>query len=125
MKRVSIALLAFALATPLAQGEIEVTKAALREHVLKLINRDRKLYSLPPVQLDPGVSTLADDYCREQIRTGVTGHYGVDGLSPYMRYSFAGGNDGTSENAAAWSANYTFSERALYEMMRRSEEAMM
>jgi hypothetical protein len=30
-----------------------------------------------------------------------------------------------SENAAAWSANYTFSERALYEMARRSEDAMM
>ena len=42
-----------------------------------------------------------------------------------MRYSFAGGNDSVSENAAAWSASYSFSDRALYEMMRRSEEAMM
>jgi uncharacterized protein YkwD len=125
MKRVGIALLAFALATPLAQGEIDVTKATLREHVLKLINRDRKLYNLPPVQLDLTVSTQADEYCREQIRTGTTGHFGIDGLTPYMRYSFAGGNDGTSENAAAWSASYTFSERALYEMSRRSQDAMM
>jgi hypothetical protein len=42
-----------------------------------------------------------------------------------MRYSFAGGNDGVSENAAAWSANYVFNERALYEMSRRSQDAMM
>ena len=125
MKRVAIAVIAFALATPLAQGEIDVTKTTLREHVLKLINRDRKLYNLPPVQLDPIASAHADDFCREQIRTGTTGHYGTDGLSPYMRYSFAGGNDGSSENAAAWSANYTFNERALYEMSRRSQDAMM
>jgi hypothetical protein len=42
-----------------------------------------------------------------------------------MRYSFAGGNDGVSENAAAWSANYHLGDRALYEMMRRSQQAMM
>lgn len=125
MKRIFITLLLLALATPLAQGEIDVTKATLREHVLKLINRDRKLYNLPPVQLDLTVSTQADEYCREQIRTGTTGHFGIDGLAPYMRYSFAGGNDGTSENAAAWSASYTFNERALYEMSRRSQDAMM
>lgn len=125
MKRILIALAALALATPLAQGEIDVTKATLRAHVLKLINRDRQLYNLPPVQLDLAVSTIADDFCREQIRTGTTGHFGIDGLSPYMRYSFAGGNDGTSENAAAWSASYNFTDRALYEMSRRSQDAMM
>jgi hypothetical protein len=42
-----------------------------------------------------------------------------------MRYSVAGGNDGISENAAAWSATYAFSDRALYELVRRSEDAMM
>jgi hypothetical protein len=131
MKRIAIALaaLALALATPLAQGEIDVnvdvTRATLREHVLKLINRDRKLYNLPPVQLDLPVSGIADDFCREQIRTRTTGHFGIDGIPPYMRYAFAGGNDGISENAAAWSAGYTFSERALYEMSRRSQDAMM
>ena len=125
MKQTFITLLSLALATPLAQGEIDVTKATLRAHVLKLINRDRKLYNLQPVQLDLAVSTFADTYCHEQIRTGTTGHYGIDGLSPYMRYSFAGFNDATSENAAAWSANYTFTERALYEMSRRSQDSMM
>jgi uncharacterized protein YkwD len=125
MKRALFALLALALATPLAQGGGDVTKATLRAQVLKLINRDRQYYNLPPVQLDLDVSTFADDFCREQIRTGTTGHFGVDGLAPYMRYSFAGGGDGTSENAAAWSATYAFSDRALYEMSRRSQDAMM
>jgi len=130
MKRAIYAFIAvwtLILAAPLAQGEgpIDETRFALRQEFIRIINRDRKHYGLPPVELDPWASNVADGYCKQQIRAGTTGHFSVDGQSPYMRYSFAGGNDGVSENAAAWSANYTFSDRALYEMMRRSEEAMI
>ena len=125
MKRAAIAVLLFTLAMPVAKSDIDETKATLRKHVLELINRDRRYFGLPPVQLDPVVSAFADDYCRSQIRNGTTGHVDVDGYKPYMRYSFAGVHDGLSENAAAWSANYRFSDRALYEMSRRSQDAMM
>jgi uncharacterized protein YkwD len=120
------ALLALA-ATPLASGEdpAEETRMTLRESMLRLINRDRKQFGLKPVELDLHVSTLADNYCRTQIRNGTTGHFTTDGNAPYMRYSFAGGNDAVSENAAAWSANYNFDARSLYEMLRSSEESMM
>lgn len=120
---ISIAVILFA--TPLAHSDIDTTRATLREHVLRLINRDRALYNLPPVQLDLEASGIGDDYCRAQIRNGTTGHYTTDGVAPYARYSFAGGNDAVSENAAAWSASYKFSDRALYEMARRSQDAMM
>ncbi|HUP63041.1 MAG TPA: CAP domain-containing protein [Thermoanaerobaculia bacterium] len=125
MKALSIAVIAATLATPLAHSDMEETRTTLRQHVLQLINRDRALYNLPPVQLDVESSAMGDEYCRTQIRNGTTGHFTTDGHTPYMRYSFAGGNDGVSENAAAWSATYAFSERALYEMARRSQDAMM
>jgi len=125
MKRVFLSIAIMMLASPVAHSDIDETRTTLREHVLKLINRDRKIYNLPPVQLDLEASAVGDDYCRRQIRNGTNGHFTTDGLAPYMRYSFAGGNDGLSENAAAWSANYLFSERALYEMARRSQDAMM
>lgn len=125
MKRTLIAVVALLLASPLAHSDIDVTKATLRAYALKLINRDRALHGLAPVALDSEVSTLGDQYCAEQIRNRTTGHYTTDGLPPYMRYSLAGGNDGVTENAAAWSASYRFNERALYEMARRSQEAMM
>lgn len=129
MKKLVILLAFFALAigSPVAQstGALEETKTTLREHVLKLINRDRALYNLPPVQLDIPASAIGDDYCRAQIRNRTTGHFTTDGRPPYMRYSLAGGDDGVSENAAAWSANYRFNDRALYEMARRSQDAMM
>src|SRR5688572_6908111 len=125
MKRVFLSIAIMMLASPVAHSDIDETRTTLREHVLKLINRDRKIYNLPPVQLDLEASAIGDDYCRRQIKNGTNGHFTTDGLAPYMRYSFAGGNDGVSENAAAWSANYAFSERALYEMARRSQDAMM
>jgi uncharacterized protein YkwD len=115
------------LAAPLAQGDApgDETRFTLRDELLRLVNRDRAQFGLTPVALDPVASALADDYCRQQIRNGTTGHFTLDGLAPYMRYSLSGGNDGVSENVAAWSANYGFSDRALYDMMRRSEKAMM
>jgi uncharacterized protein YkwD len=125
MKPLALALVAAVLATPLARSDVEETKTTLRAHVLKLINRDRELHRLPPVALDHAASILGDEYCRAQIAGRITGHFSLDGYSPYMRYSFAGGNDSVSENAAAWSATYAFSERALYEMSRRSHDAMM
>jgi uncharacterized protein YkwD len=125
MKRALLSIAIMMLASPLAHSDIDETRTTLREHVLRLINRDRQLYNLPPVELDLAASAIGDEYCRTQIRNGTNGHFTTDGLAPYMRYSFAGGNDGVSENAAAWSANYTFTERALYEMSRRSQDAMM
>jgi uncharacterized protein YkwD len=129
MKKLILALLviAFTFGATLAQGEgaSDETRMTLRAELLRMINHDRARFGLHPVLLDAQASAIADAYCQAQIRNGTTGHFTTDGEAPYMRYSFAGGNDGVSENAAAWSANYSFSDRALYDMMRRSEAAMM
>ena len=128
MKRLVLTLVAAVIVSaPLAQGggASDETRITLRHEMLRLINRDRARHGLNAVELDPYVSVQADAYCRTQIQNGTTGHFTIDGQSPYMRYSFAGGNDGASENAAAWSASFNFSERALYDMMRQSQQAMM
>ncbi len=125
MKRALVTIAVILFATPVAHSDMDVTRTTLREQVLRLINRDRALYKLPPVELDVAVSTMADEYCRTQIRNRTTGHFTTDGIAPYARFSFAGFNDAVSENAAGWSANYAFNDRALYEMARRSEDAMM
>src|SRR5215472_15733752 len=119
MKRVSLIAAVVIFAATLAQGEgaVDETRIALRQEFLRLVNRDRTSFGLPPVTLDPFSSSVTDNYCRAQIRNGTTGHFTIDGQAPYMRYSFAGGNDAVSENAAAWSANYRFTDRALYEMI--------
>ena len=129
MKRLMLTLLASALTfgATFAQGDgaSEETRMTLRAEMLRMINRDRARVGLTPVELYPDASAVADTYCKLQIRNRTSGHFTLDGQAPYMRYSFAGGNDGLSENAAAWSANFGFSDRALLDMMRRSQEAMM
>ncbi len=126
MKRFPVfGLMVLAASVALGASRAEETRLTLRQEFLRLINSDRKAHGLRPVELDSWTSSLADEYCRAQLRNGTTGHFTTDGQAPYMRYSFAGGSDGVSENAAAWSASYRFSDRALYEMIRRSEEAMM
>lgn len=127
MRKAILVILAVILAAPFAQGEgpIDETKFTLRGELLRLVNRDRKQFGLAPVELDTFASDVADNYCRQQIREKTSGHFGIDGLTPYMRYAFAGGNDSVSENAAAWSATFSFGARALYEMMHRSQDAMM
>lgn len=120
-------LLSVLLVTPFAQGrgKNEELKFALRQDLLARINRDRAAHGLRPVQLDPHASEIADRYCEQQIGNRTTGHFTTDGLPPYMRYSLAGGDHGVSENAAAWSANYNFSDAAVSELVRTSQDAMM
>lgn len=110
--------------TPVVNAS-EEGRTTLRVQLLRMINRDRARFGLRPLELDATSSALADTYCRQQIRNRTLGHFGIDGETPYMRYSFGGGNDGLSENAAAWSNDDGFSERSLYDMMRRSEASMM
>ena len=129
MKRLLLTLLASMLTfgATFAQGDgaADETRMTLRAELLRMINRDRQRIGLPQVELDPDASAVADIYCKQQIRNRTSGHFTLDGLAPYMRYSFAGGNDGLSENAAAWSASFGFGDRALLDMMRRSHDAMM
>src|SRR5258708_17415510 len=120
MRRLLAALALFltaAAATPGVQGEdpAEETRMTLRASMLRLINRDRKQFGFKPVELELRASTLADLYCRAQIRNRTTGHFTLDGMAPYMRYSFAGGHAPPSEHAAARSAGYNFNANALYQ----------
>jgi uncharacterized protein YkwD len=123
---VPIAFIAFVL-TPLAQGRpaIQEIRDGLRLMHLQQINRERALEGLPAVRLDSHSSLIADAYCETQLREGTTGHYLTDGMPPYMRYSMAGGNDGLSQNVAAWSANYTFTDTMLSDLMQQSLGAML
>lgn len=115
------------VASPVLHGLAlkEDTRALLRQTILTAINKDRAVHGLPAVQLDPHASEMADRFCRTQISERTTGHFTTDGKPPYMRYSLAGGSDGLSQNAAAWSANYAFTEDVLADLVRESQREMM
>lgn len=109
----------------LAAAASDGTRSMLRQTILAGINHDRGLHGLSPVQLDPHASEMADRFCRTQVSERTSGHFTTDGKPPYMRYSLSGGSDGLSQNTAAWSANYEFSEEALPGLVRESQREMM
>src|SRR6266498_5433708 len=83
MKRLLLTLLAFALTfgATFAQGDgaADETRMTLRAEMLRMINHDRQRYGLAPLELDPDASSVADTYCRLQIRNRTSGHFTLDG----------------------------------------------
>lgn len=106
-------------------ADASTVRRAAREELLGRINRDRLAGGVPAVALDETFSAIADRHCERQIRERTVGHFSLDGLAPYARYSQAGSNDGIAENAVAWSAGYAFGPASIIDLARRSHEAMM
>ena len=67
-------------------------------YVLELINSERRDAGLDPVALgdNPAAQIHADNMLEECF----SGHWGIDGLLPYMRYSLAGGYQSNAENVS-------------------------
>lgn len=74
---------------------------AEKEYMLELINLERAKVGAPPVVL--GDNIAAQLHAESALENCFTGHWGVDGLKPYMRYSLAGGYQSNGENASGLS----------------------
>lgn len=84
-----------------------------KRYMLELINAERMKTGVSPVVLgNNGAAQLHAESCLEH---GLSGHWGIDGLKPYMRYSLAGGYQSNSENASGLRYHITISDgyRAL------------
>ncbi|MDA0194197.1 MAG: hypothetical protein O2887_00135 [Bacteroidetes bacterium] len=68
---------------------------------LEVVNKSRKQYKAPPVQLDILASRIANKQCKEAAEQGFRGHWNTRGEKPYQRYAFGGGTDHVTENASA------------------------
>lgn len=121
--RVLALLLALTVTIP-ATAEPSV-RDQVRVELLDRINRDRERHGLRPVELDKVASEIADQYCGAQVETGTRGHFSIDGLAPYMRYSFAGVHDNVLENAASWSARDVVPESVITELAQKSHSEMI
>ena len=66
--------------------------------MLDLINEERVKAGVPPVTL--GDNIAAQLHAENSLANCFSGHWGVDGLKPYMRYSLAGGYQSNGENGS-------------------------
>ena len=72
-----------------------------KRYMLELINVERKKAGVPPVEL--GDNIAAQLHAESALANCHSGHWGIDGLKPYMRYSLAGGYQSNGENASGYS----------------------
>ena len=69
-----------------------------RDHMLELINEARGHDGLRPVEL--GANPAAQQHAEAMLKHNFVGHWGINGLTPEMRYTLAGGSGYLAENVA-------------------------
>ena len=69
-----------------------------RQLLLALINADRKAHALYPVAL--GNNSAAQSHAEDMLQQDYISHWDPLGLTPYMRYTLAGGEAYEAENVA-------------------------
>ena len=105
--RIDLTALPTAAAAPSAGAATTVPVAGATqrniEHkrfMLDLINAEREKAGVPPVSL--GTNVAAQLHAESSVENCSGGHWGADGLKPYMRYTLAGGYQKNSENASGY-----------------------
>lgn len=68
------------------------------ELMLELINEARVAHGVPPVVM--GDNRAAQIHADNSLAQCISSHWGIDGLTPNMRYSLAGGYQSENENAS-------------------------
>ena len=85
--------------TPVPPSGLSQSQLAdARKYALRLINDARTAAGLNTVVLDD--NTAAQSHAKDMQENCSTGHWGTDGLKPYMRYTLSGGEEYTSENVS-------------------------
>ena len=85
-------------------------------YMLELINEARIQNGQPPVVL--GDNNAAQIHADSLLENCGSGHWGRDGLKPYMRYALAGGYQANGENVSGLHYCYTAADRVLALSMR-------
>ena len=81
-----------------------------RQSTLDLINEERAAAGVPLLKL--GANAAAQQHAENMLANCFSGHWGVDGLKPHMRYTLAGGQQYSAENVMgldycfAWDDGY-------------------
>ena len=89
-----------------------------KRYMLKLVNTARTEAGARPVVL--GDNVAAQLHAEDSLRHCFSGHWGSDGLKPYMRYSLAGGFQSNAENGSG--LDYCLSAAGNYRPVRLTRE---
>jgi uncharacterized protein YkwD len=79
-----------------------MTRKDAERYILSLINQDRKAAGLNPVVWDETAAEAGRRHAADMATHGFTAHLGTDGSVPEQRYTEAGGQDLSMENAGCF-----------------------
>ena len=96
------------------------------EYLMGLINKSRREHGLSPVTL--GDNESAQKHAESMLQHSFAGHWGLDGLTPIMRYTLAGGVNYARENTSGvtnvkWGPH--FAKRDWKESLRMAHNGLM
>jgi uncharacterized protein YkwD len=83
---------------PRGQEPRTVAQEELVQHALDLINKDRAVFGLPPVELS--TNQAAQAHAEDVFRTKRISHWMTNGEKPYMTYTRYGGEGSVQQNVA-------------------------
>ena len=98
----------------------------LRRYMLDLINDARQEHGLSPVTL--GSNAAAQQHAEDKLRNNYSSHWGMDGFTPYMRYTLAGGTNYEAENGsgpAFLQAGVRYRKQTPRELLTEAHEGLM
>ena len=98
---------------------------ARRQYMLRLVNNARLEHNLSPVIL--GDNAAAQSHAEAMLEGNFTGHWGLDGLTPNMRYTLAGGTNYMKENASGTvlSKGLNYRRQAAQILLAEHHEGLM
>ncbi|MFN3413512.1 MAG: CAP domain-containing protein [Thermoanaerobaculum sp.] len=96
-----------------------------RTQVLALVNEARSQHGLAPLAPDPLLQKVGDAFCRKLLAEERSGHFGSDGVAPYLRYVLAGGTGFHRENVGSYQTTGTLSPEAIPQLAVELTKAML
>ena len=94
-------------------ADLEKAFAEIRVNLLEMINEERAVEKVRPLEIDELATQVATKHAIEMARDEFASHWNRDGLKPYHRYSFAGGTHATQENISAADDTWSLKEDQL------------
>ena len=88
--------------------------------MLELINEERERVGVPLVEM--GDNWVAQLHAELALANCFSSHWGIDGLTPYMRYSLAGGYQSNGENGSG--LDYCYTEADFVKPLKPLREEM-
>lgn len=111
---------------PIERGRFNEADLPLaRELLLKMVNRERAVAGLTPLELDDLACKVANEHAADMAGKLFLSHWGSDGRKPYHRYSLAGGTDAVQDNCSSADDLESMTPKSVLQVVQDMHQSMI